>query len=755
MQSLLSVGLSNAVAATVLALVAFIVDRVIRRPAISHCFWLLVLLKLVTPPLVRVPLPWPSTPEPSAVSVDAAESSATAVPRAGSATGPEAVTAMADRPTPGGDTTPRAAPPSWPALLLAVWFAGSALWWAVAAVRVVRFGRLLRQSRAATGEVPERLALLARRMGLRRCPAVAFVPGTVSPLLWAPGPMAQLLLPRALWDRLDADQRDSLLVHELAHLRRRDHWVRRLELFAFGLYWWHPVAWWARRELEDAEERCCDGWVARVLPESAPAYAAALVETVAFLSSTRGAIPLGASGGGQARQLTRRVTMILEGKTAAPLGRLAFAAILVVGATLLALAPGGAEPPAISSVVAVEAMKPPPAAGIDFGPVQPDQFSVLHGDNPGLTAQILALKLRQLQQLEELARAERSPTADAARDEIERLEVQVNIRKAREEAEQLKLHAAMETLQRFDSANKRVPGSVPEAELAKAKNDVLAAEAELAVKRAERAEPEVLLKQARRRLAALERTKSITDDSSERRRLTEMEGKIKELRQEIESLRKKLGLQGSATPSKDSKGAALTGILSSGPTHRQPEMALVTLGTVIYTPHPSMKFPFAIEPWLRGRARTVSLLVSSDGGDTWKETASVAVGETRELPFNAPADGRYLVSVRVTDTEGKQFPSDSEITAHQTVVVDRKRPEIVFKASNANDELTIEWKIEEEHPDLASFLFEYRLGGEWKRLDVSPALTGHKVLKPGTTAVRLKIRDLAGNETTGVVDPMP
>src|SRR5262249_14149208 len=162
----------------------------------------------------------------------------------------------------------------------------------------------------------------------RRCPAVALVPGTISPLVWAPGRTARLLVPQELREHLDDDQRDSLLVHELAHLRRGDHRVRRLELIVLGLYWWHPVAWWARRELQDAEERCCDGWVTQVLPGSAAAYAAALVETVAFLSATRTAVPLGSSGSGQARQLKRRVTMILEGKTARPLGWRALVVVL-------------------------------------------------------------------------------------------------------------------------------------------------------------------------------------------------------------------------------------------------------------------------------------------------------------------------------------------------------------------------------------------------------------------------------------------
>src|SRR5712692_8918992 len=59
MDNLLHLGLSNAVTAAVLALlVAAFAFLLRRRPALIHGLWLLVLLKLFTPPLVRLPAPW-------------------------------------------------------------------------------------------------------------------------------------------------------------------------------------------------------------------------------------------------------------------------------------------------------------------------------------------------------------------------------------------------------------------------------------------------------------------------------------------------------------------------------------------------------------------------------------------------------------------------------------------------------------------------------------------------------------------------
>jgi hypothetical protein len=60
MEFLVNALLSNALVATGLALAPLILNRLGRSPALVHGLWLVVLLKLVTPPLVEVPLliPW-------------------------------------------------------------------------------------------------------------------------------------------------------------------------------------------------------------------------------------------------------------------------------------------------------------------------------------------------------------------------------------------------------------------------------------------------------------------------------------------------------------------------------------------------------------------------------------------------------------------------------------------------------------------------------------------------------------------------
>src|SRR5215212_6277834 len=66
MSTLLALGLANAACAAILAIPAYLVGRYGRRPALAHALWLLVLLKLVTPPLFHLSLPWlPPEPAPA------------------------------------------------------------------------------------------------------------------------------------------------------------------------------------------------------------------------------------------------------------------------------------------------------------------------------------------------------------------------------------------------------------------------------------------------------------------------------------------------------------------------------------------------------------------------------------------------------------------------------------------------------------------------------------------------------------------
>ena len=383
MGALLHAGLINAAWTAVLAPTAAIVTRLWRRhPAVGHTLWLIVLLKLVTPSLVQFALPFTDVPTRDVPAPVAPFESRGPVPAArpsvdlGRAVS-ESVALRDGHPPqvshPGSVT--RSSEPSRPVVprpptpweitckmavpgVALLWLVGAVVWWSVMGLNSARFRRLIRSARPAPAELRQRIGRVAERLGLRNIPVACLLPVRMSPMVWVPlaGP-PHLVLPEELWGRLDAAQQDAVVAHELAHLKRRDHWVRRLEALACGLYWWDPVAWWARREVERAEERCCDAWVLWALPTAAGAYAEALVMTAVYLSGLRQPFPLGASGVGRLSPLKGRLQMILSDPTTVSVKRTAPRALLILGALSLPFLPAptsGGTPFAAAPVAAVQ-----------------------------------------------------------------------------------------------------------------------------------------------------------------------------------------------------------------------------------------------------------------------------------------------------------------------------------------------------------------------------------------------------------------
>lgn len=359
MDTILLIVLVNALLATILALAAWLLGRLERWPAIVHSLWLLVLLKLLTPGLIKLPVPvpesWRSDPasrasdESSTLFAFGIDANLDAHPAPSAA----AVTAPASRGwtlnvAPPADVERRASMPAqwlayWKPALLSLWVLGSTIFWTIAGFRIAQVCMLIRGAQPAPASLVKEAGRLAKRLGVARPPGIWFTELPVPPMLWAIFGRPKLLLPLALWNGLDRDQQTTLLVHELAHLRNGDHWVRRLELLALGFYWWHPAAWWARRQLQETEEQRCDAAVVTELPQSTSAYAQTLLDTVAFLSRARSTALLGASSMGQVRILKRRIAMIVQENGSHSWSRSWAWLVLAGGALLLPLLPTQAQ----------------------------------------------------------------------------------------------------------------------------------------------------------------------------------------------------------------------------------------------------------------------------------------------------------------------------------------------------------------------------------------------------------------------------
>jgi beta-lactamase regulating signal transducer with metallopeptidase domain len=218
-----------------------------------------------------------------------------------------------------------------PALPAGAWALGAVIALAIALGRAARIARIVRRGTAAPRDVRAIVAESAAAAGLPRPPRVLMTSARICPLVWC-GWRPVIVVPEGLWRELDDVGRRAVLVHEIAHLRRRDHWVCWIALVAGCVYWWHPVAWWILRRIRDEADLCCDVWVTELLPGARRAYATALLQTRRFTSRAQPALPAVALGvtSPRAKRLARRITMVMT-KHMAP--RLTLGGALLAGLT--------------------------------------------------------------------------------------------------------------------------------------------------------------------------------------------------------------------------------------------------------------------------------------------------------------------------------------------------------------------------------------------------------------------------------------
>lgn len=98
--------------------------------------------------------------------------------------------------------------------------------------------------------------------------------------LWKP----RLLLPVAARE-WTAEQQKSVLLHELAHVKRRDTWTQLLAQVACATYWFNPLVWFAVWRLHVERERACDDLVLNS-GVAASAYAEHLLHGATRLASS-------------------------------------------------------------------------------------------------------------------------------------------------------------------------------------------------------------------------------------------------------------------------------------------------------------------------------------------------------------------------------------------------------------------------------------------------------------------------------------
>lgn len=67
-----------------------------------------------------------------------------------------------------------------------------------------------------------------------------------------------VLLPVSLIAELTTEELESILAHELAHIRRHDYLVNLVQIVAETGLFYHPAVWWISNQIRIERENCCD-----------------------------------------------------------------------------------------------------------------------------------------------------------------------------------------------------------------------------------------------------------------------------------------------------------------------------------------------------------------------------------------------------------------------------------------------------------------------------------------------------------------
>lgn len=193
-------------------------------------------------------------------------------------------------------------------LILSVW----ALWSAVHGIRTLTALAALRKARGRCLPFPaqDEARLVrwndVRELG-RRTRLVMSDDVSAAAVLGCGSPI--IAIGRGLIGHLDQEELDRIVVHEWAHVQRRDDLLNLGQLAVRALAGWHPAVWWLNRQLQIERESACDE-AAIAVTGSVKGYAASLAKTAGLLPARERMLP--AVGALSSPGLRKRIIRILS-----------------------------------------------------------------------------------------------------------------------------------------------------------------------------------------------------------------------------------------------------------------------------------------------------------------------------------------------------------------------------------------------------------------------------------------------------------
>lgn len=304
--------------------------------ATRHLIWTVAILTLLALPLLSTLLPGLAIP----VAAKAPVARIAAAIDEGSRFVPVSARKFTNAPAPAAGESESASAPQqrwpWSAILIASYLAGVLMLSIKLVVERLAVRRLTEQAAEVTDADWTELAAVCRRdTGVTG--AVRLLRSIDRTMPMAFGVLKPTVLIPSVADTWSADRRRAVLLHELAHIARRDCLTQLVTRIACALYWPHPGTWLIARRLRAEREVACDDRVLTI-GTAAPDYAQHLLELAYSLGGYRA--PALVVSMARPKQLEGRMLAVLDHarNRTTPAVRLRVAASLVAGLIVLPLA---------------------------------------------------------------------------------------------------------------------------------------------------------------------------------------------------------------------------------------------------------------------------------------------------------------------------------------------------------------------------------------------------------------------------------
>jgi len=255
--------------------------------------------------------------------------------------------------------------------VIALW----ALWSSLYGVRLVAALLAVRRAKTSSRPFPTTVERLlrqwtrAREQG-RRATLVVSDRVSAAAVLGCGSPT--IAVAPTLVQHLSAEELDRVIVHEWAHVQRRDDVAQVVQLVVRLIAGWHPAVWWIDRRLEMEREVACDEMTVAVTG-SPKAYAACLVKLASLPLARLDTLP--ALGALSSTGLAGRITRILARRALpSPAWSCAGATVAIAVLCALSMAAGGLRLIETAAVLSSDLWVPRPIAGARA--VQPNAFEM-------------------------------------------------------------------------------------------------------------------------------------------------------------------------------------------------------------------------------------------------------------------------------------------------------------------------------------------------------------------------------------------